>query len=466
MPLSRLYKQAQNLLGSNSLAGTIGTSAGVFLIRFGGAVANFAFSYILARNFPESDVGFIFLVMSLAMLAALFTTMNMENGAVRHLLHPFARGDKAEAAGFIHYVRRILVFAAPLVMVIFVAVLFANQYFKNELTAPEAWGIVAAAATIPCLAMLRLGSRSGHALAAILKSMLSNALIRPVLLCAFTGVFLFWGMAPSVDRILVISLFACFAALIAQHFLLKKTFAFTKDLTPDLTNSNTWLKTGLYLSVTVMLLEYFQNVVVVTASLGLDDGDVAHLNIALRFIGFLRMGLMAVNMAVSPAVSRALAQENEGRAQWLLSMSTQLKFWPTVLVTALVWWLAPFMVGIFGEDYVKAAWALRIFSILPLVAAFFGPSIMLLNVLGRQKDIFRVSAVTFALIVLSIPLAGATYGINGAALAAVGAVFFWEWALFQKVRHVTPVNASLIKALFPQAFKSSQKTAPVSPSAE
>ena len=184
------------------------------------------------------------------------------------------------------------------------------------------------------------------------------------------------------------------------------------------------------------------------AALGLSDADVARLGIALRFIGFLRIGLMAVNMAVSPRISRAVSAGNQQEADSLLVQSTHLKFWPTVLVTALVWWLAPFLVGLFGPEYASADWALRLFALLPLVAAFFGPSIMILNITGHQPQIFRVSAACVVLLVVAVPVAGVAFGVNGAALAAVLTVFFWEWALFNRVRRETGYNVSIAGVLF------------------
>ena len=446
MPTSFGHKLIKSLLSRRNLVVTVANAAGVFTARFGGAIANFAFTLLIARYLVPSQVGFILFTMSMALLASLFMTMNMENGAVRHLLQPVSRGRFAEAAGFITYGRRMLVRLALPVMVIFVVLMMVSQSLKNNLTQAELWGVAFAAASVPLLAMLRLGTRWGHALSRILKSMLSWALFRPLLLCVLTFVLVLMGLGLTVDRVLLMALVACFLALGFQYLLIRDAFTFMKDTEPDVSKSGEWLRTGLFLSVTILLLDYFQNVVIVAAAFGLSDSDVARLGIALRFVGFLRMGLMAVNMAVSPNISRAFANEKRGEAEHLLSLSTNLKFWPTLLVTGLVWWIAPFMVSLFGEDYLSAAWALRCFAVLPLVAAFFGPSIMILNILGEQKDIFRVSAVSLALLVISVPVAGTAFGLNGAALAAVLTIFFWEWALYDRVRRKTGVDASIIAA--------------------
>lgn len=438
----------KSLRARRNVVVTMGNAAGVFVARFGGAMANFLFTLLLARHLAPEQVGFVLFAMSMSLLASVFMTLNIENGAVRHLLQPLSRGEKAEATGFIVYGRKMLLRMVVPVLVVFVGVMLMSQSMKGDLARAELWGIAFAAAIVPLLAMQRVGARWGHALSLILKSMVSWALVRPFLLCTLTVLLVWTGFGLSVDRVLLLALLASLAALGLQFFLLRNAFSFMKNTTPDLSRTDEWLKTGLFLSVTMLLLEYFQNVVIVTASFGLADGDVARLGIALRFIGFLRMGLMAVNMAVTPNISKAFAGEREGEAKQLLAFSTHLKFWPTLMVTGLVWWLAPFMVSLFGEEYLDAAWALRLFALLPLVAAFFGPSIMILNVLGQHKEIFKISSVSLALLVLSVPVAGINFGLNGAALGAVLTVFFWEWALFDRVRCKTGVNASLPAALW------------------
>ncbi len=434
------------VLAKRSLMETIGNATALVVARFGGAVANFVFTLLLAQQLAPSQVGFVMTAMSLAILVSLFTTLNMENGAVRHLLQPLEKGNRAEASGFVHFGRKVLFWTSPFVIVFFLVFMLASQSLKNELTRSEIWGVVFAAAAIPVLSMLRLGSSWGHALSKIIKSMLSWAFFRPAFLCLLTGSLVVFGITLSVDRILLASFLACGGAFVIQFFLLRNAFVFAREVKPDTTRSKEWMRTGLYLSVTILLIDYFQNVVVVTSALGLTDDDVARLAIALRFTGFLRMGLMAVNMAVSPRISKAISAEQHADAHGLLSQSTHLKFWPTIVVTALVWWLAPWLISLFGAEYATAVWPLRLFALLPLFAAFFGPSIMILNITGRQQQIFRVSAVSLALLIIAVPVAGIAFGLHGATAAAVVTVFFWEWALYDRTRRETGIDASILGA--------------------
>ena len=105
VPIPPILKR---LLGTHGLKETVGNATVLVLARFGGALANFLFTYLLARQLAPSQVGFVLTAMSLSVIASLVATVNIESGAVRHLLHPLEQGRKAEAAGFINFGRKIV----------------------------------------------------------------------------------------------------------------------------------------------------------------------------------------------------------------------------------------------------------------------------------------------------------------------------------------------------------------------
>ncbi len=443
----RIIHRVKSVSQKADLIETITKATGVFSARFGGAVANFIFTLLLAKYLLPTEVGFIVTSMSLAVIAAMISTLNIDNGAVRHLLHPVEKGELTEAAGFMRFGYKAIAIISPIAIIFFVLFMVLNQIVKDDLSDAEKLGLLFSALTIPILAIVRFESSAAHALSKIISSSLANALFRPIVLCVSIATLALIFSNLTLSNALAATLFACIIAFVVQYFLLRSTFTQFKDVLPDQVKSKVWTSTGLYLSVTILLIDYFQNVVVVSAAIGLQDADVARLAIALRFTGFLRMGLGAVNAAVAPRISKALNGARMKDALELLAHSSHLKFWPTLIVTVVVWFIAPFLVGLFGSEYLSAAWAFRLFALLPLVTAFFGPSIMILNILGHQAAIFRISIVSLALLVLSVPVIGSISGVTGAASAAVLTIFFWEWALYCAVRENTKLDASILAGL-------------------
>ncbi|MEE9329972.1 MAG: MATE family efflux transporter [Parvularculaceae bacterium] len=431
----------------------VGHASGVFLARFGGAFSNFFFALILARLLPPDEVGFVLLLSSLAMLIALFATMNVENVAVRFLLQPIARGEPGPAAGYVAFVRKICLRMTPVVMIIYGAALIGREYTgsglggDSGLVPREFRAILIAALCIPFFTGLRLGNRYGVALDRVMRSAISWGFLRPFFLMLMAAALLLSGTEGRIDLIAGLALIACVLAWGLQQWLLKGMMAPLAHVRPDMSDKKEWLSTGLYLSVTVVFLDFFPNIVLFAASFGLSSGSLGLFAIAVQFIGFLRMGIMAVNTATAPKISKAISTGHETQVRRLLAQTTLLKIGPTVAVTALVWLIAPWLVSLFGSEYGPAAQTLRIIAILPLASAIFGPSVTLLNVVGHQRAVFRLSLISLAILVVAVPVAGRYYGLNGAAGAAVVMMVIWEGLLWLRTRKLTGYDGSILGAI-------------------
>lgn len=445
--LSSIKRQATAILTPERQT-TLVRSSFVFLSRLGGAIAAFVMAIILARTLSLEDMGFVMRLMSLVILFSVFCTLNMENGSVRHLLQPLERGNVAEAAGFIYFGRRVFIKAAPLVMLAFLVFTTLPEIYADRMNDTRIWAFILAALAVPIIGWTRLVGAWGHSLSCVTVGTFFNGFLRSFLMLVFVLILLRAGWSIHVSGVMAANLGAAIFALVGQQMVLHRSFAFTKDVTPDTTKRKDWVRTGLFLAATIGFLEYFQNIVLAAAAFGMSEADIALLAIALRFVSFLRMGLMAVNTAIDPTISQNVTNDDRGAAQKLLAFSTNLKFWPTLAITALVWWIAPFLVGIFGTEYLPAAWALRLAALLPLFSAIYGPSILILNITGHQGSIFNLSLLATFLLVLSVPIAGSIAGVTGATAAAVATVFIWESALYQVVIRETGLDASIFNVIF------------------
>lgn len=436
--MDKFYQQLKTLIGNGDIfADTVRNAAGVFAIRFGGAVINFLFTLVLVRFLPQEQVGFVLVTMSMVQIAALFITLNMESGAVRHLLHPLEQGHQAEASGFVHYGIKVIIRMSLLVLPAFITYAALVHFHTTPIIRTEVIAIICAALAIPMIGFIRLTTQSAHALSRIISANLPPGLIQPLFMVTLTAVAGVLLTRLSVGKVMLFYLLAVIFGFALQLLLVGKSFAFMKTR-PDLTQAKTWVQTGLYLSITVLLLSYFQNIVLVFAAFGLDDASLAILAIAFRFAVLLRMGVMAINAAIAPSLSKAVAANNQKRADDILRLAAHLKFWPTLIVTGFVWALAPWMIDIsFGPDYAQAAWLLRIISFIPVIAAFYGPSLMILNITGNQKRVFPASALSLSILAVSVPVFSLYAGMMGAALAAVITVLLWETALYVRVRYNT-----------------------------
>lgn len=428
------------------LSETVRNAAGVFAIRFGGALTNFLFTLVVVRFLPKEQVGFALVTISMVQIAALFATLNIESGAVRHLLHPLEQGREEEAAGFVRYGMAMIVRMSLFVLPAFLLWAWLVHFGSGNIYRTEIIAIACAALAIPLIALMRLIAQSAHAMSRIVTSMLPQNLIQPMFMVSLTAVAGIVLERLSVGRVLLFYLLAVVFALLLQILLNGGAFGFLKAK-PDMRKAAEWRHTGLYLSITILLLNFFPNVVLVVAALGLDDAALALLAIAFRFGVLLRMGGMAINSAISPSISKAVVAGDVSFARHQLHLAAHLKFWPTLILTLIVWWLAPWLITIpFGTEYADAAWLLRFIAIIPLASAFFGPSIMMLNITGHQKAVFPASALSLALLAVSVPVTSLLWGATGAAIAATVCVVLWEAALYVRVHLQTEYDPSILGA--------------------
>lgn len=448
--INRLSSSLQAVIGrQEDLFTTMRNAGGVFGIRFSGAVVNFLFTLVLVRFLPKEQVGFTLATMSMVQIAALGVTLNIENGAVRHLVRAHTHGRLGEASGFMHHALSIVARVSFVIIPVFVGWSMFVHFSGGTAIRTEIIAVILAALAIPILGLLRIGAASGHALGRIISSLLPTALIQPLSLVTLTAVAGIVMTDLSVGRVMLFYFLSMMAALLLQGLLIGRTFAFMSE-TPERDNKGDWVRTGVYLSVNYLLLTYAANVAVVVGALVLDDAAIAMLAIAFRFVVLLRMGVMAINAAIGPAVSRGIAAGEMGRVARRLRMAAHLKFWPTLAGITVVWLLAPWLIPLaFGADYQLAAEALRWLAVIPLMSAIFGPSLMILNISGHQARIVPVSLICLALLVVAVPTLASLFGAVGAAMAAVLALGSWEAALYALVRQKTPLRPAIFDTLQP-----------------
>ncbi len=440
------------LSGDRPFWSAMGQAILIFTTRFGGAACNFVFALLLARLFPKAEVGFILLLNSFVQLAALATTLNVENTAVRFLLQPYTKGNLSEAHGFVRYIKSLFIRLCPFVMGGMILILVVREYLAaglndDGLTYSELTAIVLASLMIPLFTGLRLGNRYGSALNKVVESTLPWAFFRPLVLVALTAGLLLSDVPPNVPLLVIFALIGAVIAVALQKALLRGMMSDIHAAEPDLTRKDEWKSTALYLAAPVVFFEYFQNLVLFSAAFGLDDSTLGLLAISVQFIGFLRMGIMAVNASTAPKLSRAITKGEDVNARRLLAQTTLLKAGPMVLITLCVWLIAPWLVSLFGPGYEAAASALRIIALLPLISSMVGPSVMMLNIVGHQRAIFKLSLICLAILVVAVPIGGKLFGLVGAAGAATLVMASWEFLLWRKTCGLTGYDGSVLGAI-------------------
>ncbi|RUM95051.1 MAG: hypothetical protein DSZ28_00030 [Thiothrix sp.] len=412
--------------------------------RMGGVAANFFFNLVLARLLAPEDVGIIMVVISTTMLASILTTFNIESGSVRHLVHAREKGDADKAAGFVLFSRRLWLVASPIV----IAGYLLSAYYLTPGEANEHfWVYLVGSFSITLVGWLRINTRHANVLSRQLAGSIPTLLIRPILLLGLLGIGFYAGLTLTPQWVIGFYVLAALVAIMIQFVLLYPTFSFIRSGPRDFSPHKQWLTTGFLLISSLVILEYFQDMVLALAAFSLPSAEIAKLAIVLRLIGFLNFGLGAVNMAISPKLAIVLARDDIATREKLLTISTHLKLWPGIILAGALVLFGELILSIFGPAYITAAPALSWLVFIPLLMALLGPNEIILNISGLQKYIFLSAIVSILVAIIAIPIAGKYYGLMGVTLAAVVSFGIWELLTYACVRMLLGIDASLIGSI-------------------
>ncbi|MGH3383393.1 MAG: lipopolysaccharide biosynthesis protein [Nocardioidaceae bacterium] len=169
------------------------------------------------------------------------------------------------------------------------------------------------------------------------------------------------------------------------------------------------------LSATVEIVGLHAGLLVVAALVGTAEAGIFAVASRLVLAGYLT--LQAVRLAVSPQLSQALAGESVAPAQRLHQVSTGwviLSAWPLYLVLAI---LSPWVLGLFGPDFVAGASVLTVLAVGGLVSVAAGNIQTVLLMGGRTGDYLGVAVVSVAVNLTATALLVPWVGVVGAAYA-------------------------------------------------
>lgn len=394
-------------------AGGLIDSLLLIVARVGANLLALVWTLLLVRLVQPEAAGIAFRAIAMAQLASILLTLNVESGAMRNLVPAMQAGRPAEAAAFIRFNRRMVLFTAPLLAL---AALVWQQVQGGG------WLVFWITIGAVMVALARLTARHATALGVMRRGLLPRLLTGPVVLTL--GLGLVWALGLDLRPWHVAALFALSEALtvVIQRQLLRDAFAPLEGqpgLSAPETGRRGWISLGLWLSPGLMMSEYRKALLIATAALVLPAAQLSLFAVAFSIINVINFGVVAVDVAFSPRIAGAMAAGHPVRRDRLLATSGVIKLAGLalgVLGTAL---LGKWALGWFGPEY-QAAWpALLILLALPATAILFGPASVILSARGLGRADFTGNVLGAAAIVLAVLAGGALWGLTGAALGAV-----------------------------------------------
>lgn len=381
--------------------------------RVGANVLTLIWTVLLVRLVQPELSGIAFRAIAIAQIISIPLTLNVESGAMRTLVPAMHTGRLDEAAGFIKFNRRMIVFSLPLLIA---SALIWNATFATQ---SAGWLTIWIAAGSVLVAMARLTGRHAAALGVMRKGLLPRLLMGPVVLTVGLGSAWLAGLALHPWH--VAALFALSEALtvLTQSYLLRTTFAQFRGQPAPTTGWRDWITLGLWLTPGLMMTEYRKALLIATAGLALSAAQLSLFAVAFSIINIINFGVVAVDVAFGPRIANAMAADAPVRRDRLLAVSGVIKIAGLTLGVLLTVALGNWALGWFGAEYQDAWPVLLILLMLPTASILFGPASAILSARGFGRADFTGNVLGALATVAAVYLGGATAGLTGAAIGAV-----------------------------------------------
>ncbi len=410
-------------------------SALMVVTRVVGMLAGLLLMIMLARAMPASEFGALAIAFSLAMIGGRLTTLNIDAGALRFVTKPYVEGDYGLASAFLYYGRCLAVRAAVAIAAAMIA--FRIVWGPEEvLSGPIGLPVIAGLATAPLFGWLRIHSTTLAATGRVVLAAMPMALLRPVIMLA--AVVLVSAITRGLGLQLVLALYFVTAAVtcLIQRQLFRAPLGplTTHRGEAEKEDRREWIRVGRDLLIPTLFLELSVDTIILLASLVLSTDALAVMAIVLRIQAIILFGVTSINMVVGPRIAKAHSEGDAKTVNQLLAAAAHLKLWPSVAVLTGLALGGQHVLALFGPAYGDARVPLLVVSLSPIVMAIFGPVVLLVTLLGLQREANRIFQIAICLLAALILAMGAAFSVIGVCVAVVTVWIFWHLALNRLIR--------------------------------
>jgi len=162
--------------------------------------------------------------------------------------------------------------------------------------------------------------------------------------------------------------------------------------------------------------------------------DVGIYDVAFKLSMFVNIVLTAVSSINAPKFAELYAMKDFERLEKVVHQSTKLIFWSTVPLLVFFFSFSTQVFSVFGDDFKAGIFCFTILCSARMVSAFTGPAATLLQMTGRQVIFMKVLSAGAVINIIMNYLLIPIYGIQGAAIATMSSVIFWNLTMVYFVK--------------------------------
>ena len=411
------------------------------LVRIAGLALSYGANVLLSRLLGLSAYGQYAIALSWVLVLTLPAKAGFDNSTLRYATLYIERDDQPGLKGFVRFAVAIVAGMSLLMGGLIIG--------GGHLVAKADFGVLLwAALLVAPLALLALFSALMRASGRIFPSQAYDQLLRPALLAGGAAAVAWAGLPMTSSRALMVTALAAAGALAA--LVIHSTRLLSANGTvPSYDDWRSWAVVSvpmLFMSVVQEMMNHLEVILLGVLGNQSQAGLFAASWRLASFVPFVFVGLATV---AGPLIVSAY---NRGAQAELLRVSvlvSRIGLAFAAVSAALLLLLGPWLLSLFGPEFVDAQKVLAILLVGGVANAFTGVVGQLMILTGHERQALMIFAgallLSIALNLLLIPPLGAV----GAAVASASATSAWNFAMLIYVRRTVGIDASAL-ALAPR----------------
>ena len=439
------------------------TAGGTFLLQVFYLGSGFITTLLLTRWIGAEGLGAYNFVTSWMLLVVILVIFGLEDYLVRETAAARGRQDPQAAARLWNFSRGfILAFSSTAVACLYCLLPWLELEDLNLRPTFMVGPIM-----IPLLCMIAIYRGRFRANKQILKSLIPENLIRPILQMGIIG-FLLWSSTPghpatalqiNVGTTFVAMAFCMLAAHRAGSETIDPSQANLSSATEDqffpgyLKSSKTWLIGSLPFVVIAGITIINQRTDRLMLGALQDIKSVGLYSVAVQMSMVVSFTLLGLNQAIAPLVAERHDANRGQELQKSLIQATNIATVGSLLMLVALIVLGPFVLAMFGPDFSASYAPMIILAVGQLLNVASGPVGTILS-MSRQERFVGIGMVTSVVcnILLNFLLIP-RYGVNGAAIATAISVGIWNLLMVVFAKRILGIDANIGSYLIPSKIQ-------------
>src|SRR5215210_2223073 len=388
-PPTRRQRFARLRRPQHHLYAVLKSAMQVFAIRLVGAGLTYASMVFLARWLGSYNFGIYAYVFVIVTLLGLAFSFGFNSSALRFVSSYLAREKRRRLAGFLRQSYSSVLSLSALGALLSSGLIFAfRDIIEPYYFVPLLVGLLC----VPVWTLLNQLEATARGLGWVNLAYIPGYILRPLFLILLVGGFVLFGGAPDAVGALWAMIGACAIAALVQGLLVYPGIRRHLAEVKPAFHTRHWIT----ISFSFLMIDAFRmlldNTDVLIIGRLLDPHSVAVYFAVIRTGGLVAFVSFSMIALAVPKFAEIHSTGTREELQKLVSGVIQLVFWPSLLAAGALALLGPFVLSLFGADFVAGYPTLLIVLAGLVLRSATSPIECLLNMTGHHRDTMMVYA--------------------------------------------------------------------------